>query len=178
MRFERNIYLSLGSNQGNKSENLQSAITLIAEKIGDVLKIASVYKTPALGFEGNDFLNTCIEISTYLSPEILIKKLLEIENKLGRIRVNDNYTNRNIDIDILLFDDEIICSEDLIVPHPRMLERKFVLIPLVEIAKNVLHPVERIDLLKCLNKCSDNSKITKINKKLTKPNILIEIECL
>lgn len=175
MKIQRITYLSLGSNQGNKLESLQKAVLLIAEKIGPVLEIASVYKTPALGFKGDDFLNTCIKVSTYLPPETLIARLLEIETKLGRVRQEKNvHTNRNIDIDVLLFDDEIIFSKELIVPHPRMLERKFVLTPLAEIAKNILHPIEKIYVPKCLDNCKDTSEITKITKTLTRPIPLTE----
>jgi 2-amino-4-hydroxy-6-hydroxymethyldihydropteridine diphosphokinase len=175
MKIQRITYLSLGSNQGNKLESLQKAVLLIAEKIGAVLEIASVYKTPALGFKGDDFLNTCIKVSTYLPPETLIAYLLDIETKLGRVRKEKNtHTDRTIDIDVLLFDDEIIFSKELIVPHPRMLERKFVLTPLAEIAKDTLHPIEKIYVSKCLDNCKDTSEITKITETLTRPVPLTE----
>jgi 2-amino-4-hydroxy-6-hydroxymethyldihydropteridine diphosphokinase len=176
MKIQRIIYLSLGSNQGNKLENLQKAIDLIANKIGAIQKIASIYKTPALGFDGHKFLNTCIKVSTYLPPDSLLKNLLEIESSLGRKREssNHNYSNRIIDIDILLFDDEIIFSKDLTVPHPRMLERKFVLRPLTEIAPNIIHPVEKIHLYKCLENCNDTSEISVISDKLKRPIPLTE----
>lgn len=175
MKIQRIIYLSLGSNQGNKLENLQNAVNAIAKKLGAILNVASIYKTPALGFNGNEFLNTCVKVSTYLPPDTLIKRILEIEKSLGRIRSEKNsYSNRTIDIDILLFDDEIIFSKDLIVPHPRMLERKFVLEPLSEIASNTIHPVEKKHLNKCLENCTDNSKIEKINDQLIRPIPLTE----
>ena len=170
MKIQRIIYLSLGSNQGEKLENLQNSLHAIAQKIGAIHKVASVYKTPALGFEGNDFLNTCIKVSTYLPPETLIKRILEIEENLGRVRnKNDHYTNRIIDIDLLLFDDEIIFSKELIVPHPRMLDRKFVLMPLSEIASEMIHPVEKRRIKKCLDTCNDTSKIDFFEQKLTRP---------
>ena len=175
MKIQRITYLSLGSNQGEKLENLQNAINLIAEKIGGILKIASIYKTPSLGFKGDDFLNTCIKVSTYLPPDMLISSLLEIEKKLGRVRDGNNgYTNRKIDLDILLFDDEIIFSRDLIVPHPRMLDRKFVLVPLSEIAKNTVHPIGKVHIPKCLEYCTDTSEITQISEQLTRPILLTE----
>ena len=175
MKIQRIIYLSLGSNQGNKLENLQSAVNVIAQKIGAIQKIASVYKTPAIGFKGNEFLNTCLKASTYLPPEALIKTILEIEVSLGRVRnETDTYTDRIIDIDLLLFDDEIIISKELIVPHPRMLDRKFVLVPLTEIANHTMHPVEKLHLSKCLDKCSDVSEITLLSETLTRPIPLTE----
>jgi len=175
LKIQRITYLSLGTNQGNKLENLQNAINLIADKIGAILKIASVYKNPALGFKGNDFLNTCVKVSTYLPPEMLIASLCEIEKNLGRVRTEShNYSNRKIDLDILLFDDEIIFSQELIVPHPRMLHRRFVLVPLNEIAKDVRHPIEKNYISKCLDNCIDTSEITKIDETLIRPIPLTE----
>jgi 2-amino-4-hydroxy-6-hydroxymethyldihydropteridine diphosphokinase len=175
MKIQRIIYLSLGSNQGNKLENLQNAVDQIAKRLGAILKIASLYKTPALGFKGNEFLNTCVKVSTYLPPDTLIQRILEIEESLGRVRSeNENYTNRTIDIDILLFDDEIIFSKELIVPHPRMLERKFVLTPLSEIAANTIHPVAKKHLIHCLESCDDASEIHRIEEQLVRPVPLTE----
>lgn len=175
MKIQRIIYLSLGSNQGNKLEQLQNSINLIAQKIGAVLNVGGIYKTPALGFKGNDFLNTCIQVTTYLPPETLISRILSIEKQLGRVRANtNNYANRTIDIDVLLFDDEIIFSKELIVPHPRMLDRKFVLFPLNDIAKNTIHPVEKKQISKCLDICTDTSEIERTTKTLTRPIPLTE----
>ncbi|WP_064965662.1 2-amino-4-hydroxy-6-hydroxymethyldihydropteridine diphosphokinase [Tenacibaculum ovolyticum] len=170
MKIQRTTYFSLGTNEGDKLSNLQEAINLIYQEIGVILKIASVYETPSFGFTGNNFYNTCIKVSTHLPPEQLISKLLSIEKKIGRIRTNSNeYTNRVIDIDVLLFDDEVIFSENLIVPHPRMLDRKFVLVPLTEIAKKTVHPIERKPLSVCLNNCSDDSIISALEKQLVRP---------
>ena len=175
MKIQRLTYLSLGSNQGDKLKTLQKAINDIAENIGAIQKISSVYKTSSWGYEGEDFYNICISVSTYLQPEKLLKKLLGIENKYGRERKKTNgYSDRKIDIDILLFDNEIIFSKEVTIPHPRMLERKFVLVPLVEIAKNTLHPIEKKQLVSCLNNCSDASLIEKISAKLIRPIPLTE----
>ena len=175
MKIQRLTYLSLGSNQGDKLKTLQKAINDIAENIGAIQKISSVYKTSSWGYEGEDFYNICISVSTYLQPEKLLKKLLGIENKYGRERKKTNgYSDRKIDIDILLFDNEIIFSKEVTIPHPRMLERNFVLVPLVEIAKNILHPIEKKQLVSCLNNCSDASLIEKISAKLIRPIPLTE----
>ena len=175
MKIQRLTYLSLGSNKGDKLKTLQNAINDIAENIGAIQKISSVYKTSSWGYEGEDFYNICIGVSTYLQPENLLKKLLGIENKYGRQRKKTNgYSDRKIDIDILLFDNEIIFSKEVTIPHPRMLERKFVLVPLVEIAKNTLHPIEKKQLVSCLNNCSDASLIEKISAKLIRPIPLTE----
>ncbi|APG65437.1 2-amino-4-hydroxy-6-hydroxymethyldihydropteridine diphosphokinase [Tenacibaculum todarodis] len=170
MKIQRITYLSLGSNQGNRLENLQKAINIIADTIGDVQKIASVYTTQSVGFKGDDFLNTVIKVTTYLLPETLMQQLLSIEKELGRTRSNSgNYENRKIDLDVLLLDDTIISSENLIVPHPRMLDRKFVLVPLVEIAPDILHPIEKKSLSICLENCTDSSKIKVIPEILVRP---------
>ena len=176
MKIQRIIYLSLGSNQGNKLEHLQNAIDAIAQNIGAILKIASVYKTKALGFDGDEFLNTCIKVTTYLPPDTLLQRMLNIERALGRVRDdrNDNYTNRIIDIDLLLFDDEVIFSQNLIVPHPRMLGRKFVLVPLADIAPNTLHPIEKKHISACLASCDDTSEVLKIEESLVRPIPLTE----
>ena len=175
MKIQRLTYLSLGSNQGEKLKNLQKAIFKIAETVGAIQKISSIYKTSSWGYKGEDFYNMCIAVSTYLQPESLLEKLLTIESNLGRERNNlHEYTDRKIDIDILLFEDEIIFSKKITIPHPRMLERKFVLVPLVEIAKNSLHPIEKKQLYVCLNNCSDASSIEKISSKLIRPIPLTE----
>ena len=175
MKIQRLTYLSLGSNQGRKLNNLQEAIYEIAESIGAIHKISSVYKSDSWGFKGNDFYNICIAVSTYLPPEELLKNILNIETKLGRKREQNNkYTNRKIDIDILLFDDEIVFSKNIIIPNPRMLDRRFVLVPLAEIAGNSLHPIEKKTLNICLNNTIDASEIHKISSKLQRPIPLIE----
>ena len=175
MKIQRLTYLSLGSNQGDKLKNLQKAINEIAENIGAIHRISSVYKTSSWGYDGEDFYNICISVSSYLQPENLLEKLLKIEEILGRERKKiDSYSDRKIDIDILLFDNEIIFSKEITIPHPRMLERKFVLVPLVEIAKNTLHPIKKKQLYNCLNDCTDTSLIKEISAKLKRPIPLTE----
>ena len=170
MKIQRITYLSLGTNQGDKLENLQNAIHLIDESIGGVQKISAIYKSPSWGFEGNEFFNICISVSTDQRPATLLESLLAIEKELGRTRTNqEGYQNRNIDIDILLFEDEIILSKTLTVPHSKMLERKFVLLPLVEIAPNTIHPIEKKQLHVCLQNCSDTSEVLKITQRLERP---------
>lgn len=175
MKIVRTTYLSLGSNQGNKLQNLQAAVNLIGEKVGAVRKTSSVYKTASWGFDGDDFYNICLEVSTNLNPETLIYRILEIENQLGRVRTNDEqYNARIIDVDILLFEDEIIFAPDLIVPHPRMLGRKFVMVPLTEIAPNFRHPIEKQTILMCLQNCDDKSNIEKVEEEIIRPISLFE----
>jgi len=175
MKIQHVTYLSLGTNQGNKLENLQKAINLISDKVGAVQKISSIYKTASWGFSGDDFYNICMQVTTSLNADKVLETLLSIENELGRQRVaSTTYQNRNIDIDVLLFDDEIIFSKTLIVPHSKMLARKFVMVPLVEIAPNKIHPIEKKELKICLQNCTDTSEIKVVAKTLVRPTMLSE----
>lgn len=175
MKIERTTYFSIGTNQGNLIENLQISVDKIAENIGKIIEISSVYKSKSWGFKGNDFYNICVEITTNLNSKDLWSKILEIEESIGRKRNDDSkYENRIIDIDVLLFNDEVIFSKDLHVPHPKMLERKFVLIPLAEIAPYIKHPIENKTINTCLANCDDNTMIEKIKLTLKKPLSLDE----
>jgi deoxyguanosine kinase len=175
MQIVRTTYLSIGSNLGSKLENLQQAVDLISEKIGAVTKISSVYKTESWGFESAHFYNICIQVSTGLNPENLLKTIHEIELLLGRTRtVKKGYTERTIDIDVLLFDNEIIFSKELIVPHKDMLNRKFVMIPLTEIAPNFMHPIEKQRIQVCASKCGDDGIIELTTHQLKRPISLSE----
>jgi 2-amino-4-hydroxy-6-hydroxymethyldihydropteridine diphosphokinase len=175
MKIVRNTYLSLGTNQGDKLQNLQKAVDMIAKKAGRINKISSVYKTGSWGFEGSDFFNICISLITELNPEELMISLLEIEKSLGRLRDgSDNYSSRIIDIDLLLFENKIIDTKILTVPHPRMLNRKFVLVPLAEIAPNTVHPVTKTTISQCLNSCTDNTEVIKTDLRIKQPKSLIE----
>ena len=175
MKIHKTTYLSLGTNQGNKLENLQNAINEIDHEVGAIQSISSIYKTRAWGFDGDDFYNICIKVTTYLKPEALMRVLLEIEDKLGRTRSSElGYQSRNIDIDILLFDDEVIISKNVTVPHPKMLKRRFVMIPLAEIASSIIHPVTKEQIEICSQNCHDDSEISIIDKKLTRPIHLSE----
>lgn len=175
MQILRTTYLSLGSNEGNKLENLQKAIDLIAEKIGAVQKISSVYQTAAWGFDSDDFYNICVQVATGLNPENLLKSIHEIEQTLGRKRSKKGeYIARTLDIDVLLFDNEIIFSKELIVPHKDMLNRTFVMVPLAEIAPNLIHPIEHQRIQECALNCEDKSEIKQIDLKLVRPICLSE----
>ncbi|SNR81268.1 2-amino-4-hydroxy-6-hydroxymethyldihydropteridine diphosphokinase [Lutibacter flavus] len=170
MQILRTTYLSLGSNQGDKLEILQQAVDLIAEKVGIISKISSVYKTASWGFNSDDFFNICLESSTGLNPENLLKTIQEIEQILGREKNSEKgYKARPIDIDILLFDNEIIFSKELIVPHKDMLNRKFVMVPFAEITPNLLHPIEKQRIQVCLENCNDDSNIEKTEYSLKRP---------
>jgi len=170
LKIVRTTYLSLGTNLGDKLKNLQTAVNLITISVGHIKNISSVYRTKAWGFEGGDFFNICLELTSSLSPEKMIKTVLDIEHKMGRDRnTGSGYNDRLIDIDILLFDDEVIFFNDLKVPHPQMLDRKFVLAPLTEIAPNVIHPIAKKTILFCLQHCKDQETIEKIEAIINRP---------
>lgn len=145
-------YLGLGTNIGNKRRNMITAAALLAERVGDVLALSGFYETEPWGFESeNFFLNAAVKLKTSFSPLELLQITQQIEKELGRAeKSNGVYHDRIIDIDILLYDDEVLQTPELTLPHPLMHERKFVMDPLVEIAPFVVHPVlkERIIDLK------------------------------
>lgn len=165
------VYLSLGSNLGDKINNLQTTINLIDSKVGDVLLISRVYQTKAEGFVGEDFLNCCVSLRTSMEPKILIKELINIESQNGRLRSNRNiYESRSIDIDILFYEDKIINQHNLTIPHPRMNERNFVIKPLLDIAKSKIHPVLNRTISEIDLDLGD-TEIIKINDDLVLPVI-------
>lgn len=136
-------YLALGTNIGNKRRNMITAAALLAERVGDVLALSGFYETEPWGFQSeNTFLNAALQLETSLSPLELLKATQQIEVQMGRTqKSNGTYHDRIIDIDILLYDDLILQTPELTLPHPLMQDRRFVMEPLLEIAPNVVHPV-------------------------------------
>lgn len=132
-------YLGLGTNMGDKQAYLKEACKIISDNTNiNIVKISKVYKTKAWGYTNqDDFLNICIEVDTNLSPEELLEVCHEVENKLNRVRVI-RWGPRTIDVDILFFNNIISTDENLILPHPRIKERAFVLIPLMDLNKELV----------------------------------------
>ena len=145
-------YLGLGTNVGNKRRNMITAAALLADRVGDILALSGFYETEPWGFESeNFFLNAAVKLKTSFSPLEVLQITQQIEKELGRTeKSNGVYHDRIIDIDILLYGDEVLQIPELTLPHPLMHERKFVMDPLAEIAPFVVHPVlkERIIDLK------------------------------
>lgn len=157
-----NCYLILGTNLGNKLQNLLSATEHIKEKAGMVVKISSIYETEAWGKQSeNSYLNQALELYTDLAPEELLLCLLKIEADLGRIR-KGKWDDRTMDIDILLYGQEIINTTQLTIPHAMMADRRFVLLPLNEIAPHVNHPIFRKNIEALLLECLDPGKVEKL----------------
>ena len=152
------IYIALGTNLGNRLANLRSAIESLAPDVS-VIKKSTIYETPPWGFtEQPAFLNMVIEAETSLNPRALLRCLKKRENELGRVK---NFRNgpRQIDLDILFYDDLILNEENLTIPHPRLHERGFVLVPLADIAPEFEHPLLRKKITELLQD-ADTSEIT------------------
>ena len=138
------IYLGLGTNLGDKEQNLCQAINHIQERIGKVVSQSAFYSTAPWGFASNhSFLNAAILVNSSFSPFEILEISKRIEYEMGRIHKSENgvYSDRIIDIDLLLYDDLILDAPELRLPHPLMHERKFVMEPLVEIASEIIHPI-------------------------------------
>ncbi|MBT8376780.1 MAG: 2-amino-4-hydroxy-6-hydroxymethyldihydropteridine diphosphokinase [Winogradskyella sp.] len=165
-----NVFIALGSNKGLKFEHLQKALQCIHNEIGLIRSISKVYQTAAKGFDGDDFLNACVKVETSLKPKKVLSQLLKIEKQLGRVRKkSDVYESREIDLDILLYDDQIIDDKSVTIPHPRLQDRKFVLAPLNDIAKAVIHPKLNKTIEELVAECSDKSQIEPLNIWLKNP---------
>jgi 2-amino-4-hydroxy-6-hydroxymethyldihydropteridine diphosphokinase len=138
------VYLGLGTNLGNKEDNIRQAIQKIKERMGEVIASSALHEYTPWGFESiNNFINAVVAVETDKTPLKVLSLTQEIEQELGRTKksVNNDYKDRIIDIDILLFDDMLINTKELTVPHPLMTERIFVLEPLCEIAPDYVHPI-------------------------------------
>nr|WP_294922778.1 2-amino-4-hydroxy-6-hydroxymethyldihydropteridine diphosphokinase [uncultured Flavobacterium sp.] len=142
MKSQHQIVLSIGSNQGNRLENIESCINLIHQEIGTVIQVSKLYETPAWGFESDAFYNCALLLHSYSSAQKILNQVLKVEKQLGRIRSDQQgYQSRIIDVDLIIFDDQIIDSEKLNIPHPLMQNRKFVLLPMQDLKLNWKHPV-------------------------------------
>ena len=156
-------YILIGGNIGDRFSNLQTAKELINKQSGTIIKESSVYQTAAWGLkEQPDFLNQVLILSTTLNPETLLRSLLSVEETMGRKR-SIKFGPRIIDLDILLINDFLIESEFLTVPHPALQQRKFALIPLNEVAPDLLHPVENKTINQLLTECNDELVVQKIS---------------
>lgn len=152
-------YLLLGTNLGNKEDNLKKAIKLI-KKLGKIKKHSAIYETEPWGFtEERNFFNMAVCLETFLSPFELLNEILRIEISIGRKRQEKQWIAREIDIDIVFYDDRIIHDECLTVPHPQLQKRKFVLVPLNEIAPRFIHPSIGKNISTLLKECIDDCEV-------------------
>jgi deoxyguanosine kinase len=163
MNTQHQVILSLGSNQGNRLENIQKAIEAIHFSVGTIVKVSNLYETPAWGFEGDAFYNCALVLHTQTDAQTVLDKVLTIEEKLGRIRTeSEGYSSRTLDIDVIAFNEEIIASQNLTVPHPYMQERLFVMIPMRDLNLDWRHPILQKYLPELLKASEDKSQIKKL----------------
>jgi len=164
VKVQNIAYLLLGTNLGSRNKNLFDAI----DKIGDkslILNKSSIYSTAAWGLEDQeDFLNQVVCVKTFLNSFELLEDILEIEQKLGRERIQ-KWGSRLIDIDILYFNEEIVETPKLIIPHPYIQNRRFTLVPLVEMIPDYIHPKLKKTNVELLDECSDRLEVSEMKKK-------------
>jgi len=142
MKLQHQVVLSIGSNQGSRLENIQNCIDLIHQNVGTVIQVSKLYETPAWGFESDAFYNCALLLHTNLTAQKILNQILKVEKELGRIRLNqEGYQSRIIDVDLIAFDNQIINTEKLQVPHPLMQNRNFVLLPMQDLRLNWKHPI-------------------------------------
>ena len=156
-------YLSLGTNLGEKPQNLEEALDLLTSKLGPPFARSSFYESPSWGYESDhSFLNMCLGFRVDIDPFSLLTLALDAEKKLGRRPSSDStkgYADRVIDIDVLFCGNRVIESASLVIPHPRLHERRFVLEPLAEIAPEFIHPVLKESVRDLLLNCKDPSRV-------------------
>jgi 2-amino-4-hydroxy-6-hydroxymethyldihydropteridine diphosphokinase len=157
------VYFSIGSNKGNRSQLINEAIDKIDIYIGRVELKSSIYQTQSWGFESNNFYNICLLIESSLSVESIFNKILKIEKDMGRLKSGNKYSDRCIDIDILFVEDIIVNSKNLIIPHPRLHLRKFVLTPMLDLAPDLIHPILNKSIKQLELECDDNDQPKKID---------------
>lgn len=176
MDLYKKYHVSIGSNIGDRLENIQSSLDLIHSRIASLTGISCIYESESIGFDGDDFYNICASFFSNISPHLVMQQLLEIEKTLGRNRSDETkYISRIIDIDILLIEDLVIDSEELKVPHPEMCNRRFVMEPLIEIDPNLIHPVSKVSLKEIHEVFDQNQKIQKKDLVLNNPGNLLSI---
>ncbi|TRX04278.1 2-amino-4-hydroxy-6-hydroxymethyldihydropteridine diphosphokinase [Flavobacterium gawalongense] len=158
MKSQHQVILAIGSNQGNRLENIERCLQLIHQEVGTVIKVSKLYETPSWGFDSSAFYNCALVIHTFSSANKILSQVLKIEKRLGRIRREElGYQSRIIDIDLITFDSAIINSEKLQIPHPLMQNRKFVLLPIQDLNLDWKHPVLKKTISELLEASPDLS---------------------
>ena len=161
---QHQVILSLGSNQGDRLTTIKACIELIHKEIAVVVKVSKIYEAPAWGFESEPFYNAAILIHTSKSAQKILKQVLKVEKSLGRVRSKDSgYQARIIDVDIIAFDEEIIETDNLQIPHPLLQNRKFVLQPMLDLGLNWEHPMLKKSVAQLLVQTDDESEIKAVH---------------
>lgn len=157
-------HILFGSNMGDKNEIFAQACLFINNRCGRVVSVSSAYESEPWGFEAEEwFLNRLITVETELEPEEMMQQLLGIEGELGRVRhpETDGYTSRTADLDILYYGCRIVVTDSLVVPHPRLHQRRFALLPLCEMVPQFVHPAFKLTQTELLERCPDTSEVRK-----------------
>jgi deoxyguanosine kinase len=176
MKSQHQVVLSLGSNQGNRLENVERSLEMIHQEIGTIIKVSKLYETPSWGFDSDAFYNCALVVHTFASAHKILEQILNIEKRLGRVRGDKlGYQSRIIDIDLIAFDEEIIGTEELQVPHPLMQNRRFVLLPMLDLNLDWMHPVLHKKIAELLEITPDKSDC-EIIQKLENPLDSIPLE--
>ncbi|PJB13820.1 MAG: 2-amino-4-hydroxy-6-hydroxymethyldihydropteridine diphosphokinase [Flavobacteriales bacterium CG_4_9_14_3_um_filter_32_8] len=162
--MSKQVVFSLGGNVGNVSQTFLKAINSLEKKVGKLIKSSTIYTTKAWGIENQpDFINQIVIFKTQLLPHEVLIKCLQIEKELGRKRIDgEKWQQRVIDIDILFYESEIINFNNLIIPHPYLHQRNFVLFPLAELMPEFIHPLLRKTIAELKKGCQDNLKVIKL----------------
>jgi 2-amino-4-hydroxy-6-hydroxymethyldihydropteridine diphosphokinase len=154
------VYIQLGSNLGDREGYLKQSQVMLIDEIGLIIKKSRIYESSPWGVENQgSFLNQVLLLETDIKPFDLLDIILNIEKQMGRVRI-EKWGERIIDIDILFYNDEIIETNNLCIPHPYISKRRFVLSPLDEIAKNYIHPILQKTINKLLSECLDEEKVS------------------
>jgi 2-amino-4-hydroxy-6-hydroxymethyldihydropteridine diphosphokinase len=163
--MKKEIYLSLGSNLGDRVRHLEDALGQVGEELGSLGKVSGIYESEPWGYSSDhSFCNCCISVHTKLEPLTAQETIIRIEKGMGRERSSSDkkrkgYTDRIIDIDLLLYGDRQYDHPRLVLPHPALADRRFVLLPLNEIAPRLVHPVLGISIARMLELCSDPGEV-------------------
>ena len=158
-------FILFGSNMGNKNKIYAQACLLINNRCGRIVAQSSAYESEPWGFEAKEwFLNRLLVVDTVLEPEAMMRQLLDIEAELGRVRHPEagGYTSRTADLDILYYGSRIVLTDSLTIPHPRLHQRRFALLPLCEVAPEFVHPAFNMTQTELLKRCFDFSEVRKI----------------
>ncbi|KAB2824842.1 MAG: 2-amino-4-hydroxy-6-hydroxymethyldihydropteridine diphosphokinase [Paludibacter sp.] len=157
------LFLLLGGNLGDKARNFSLARTRLEEELGEMAQCSPVYETEPWGFRSDYlFWNQVLRLETLLQPLEVLQKTKAIEKELGRVRKAERYSSRLIDIDLLFYDDLVLHEPSLELPHPRIIDRRFVLEPLAEIAPDLVHPVFRQSIIELLENCTYTLQVKRL----------------
>ena len=164
MEQQNKIVLSIGSNQGDRKSLIQQAIDIINQEVATVIAVSKLYESPSWGFESEPFYNCAVLIHTSNTASKILTKVLKLEKQLGRIRSDEKgYSSRTIDVDLISFNDEIIATSNLNIPHPQMHNRLFVLLPMRDLATDFIHPVLQQNINELIQNCTDSGNCKAID---------------